>query len=240
MDMSRTAIVAALEREVRPLIKSWRVSEKEYDDRKFLFFEHEDVVLVCGGIGAQAARRAAEAVIALYTPLIVYSVGFAGALNRSLKVADIIHPKRVVNASDGSSVSVERGEGVLVSFASVASPEQKAKLRESFSAQAVDMEAASVACAAEARGVEFATVKVISDEADFYFPSMDQFVNAEGQFSEARFALFAAIRPWLWLQVYRLASNSRRASQALCEYLDKMIAKQGSDSHNALESVGRR
>jgi nucleoside phosphorylase len=210
------------------------------DGRKFRFFEYEGAVLVCGGIGAAAARRAAEAVTAIYSPIVIYSVGFAGALDSALKVGDVIQPKRVVNASDGSSVSLDQGERVLVSFDSIASPEQKAKLRESFSAQAVDMEAASVACAAEARGVEFATVKVISDEADFYFPSMDQFVNAEGQFSEARFALFAAIRPWLWLQVYRLASNSRRASQALCEYLDKMIAKQGSDSHNALESAGHR
>jgi len=240
MDMSRTAIVAALEREVRPLIKSWRVSENEHGGRRFRFFEHEDVVLVCGGIGAQAARRAAEAVIALYAPAIVYSVGFAGALDQSLKVADIIQPKRVVNASDGSSVSLECGEGVLVSFASVASPEQKAKLRGSFSAQAVDMEASAVARAAEARGVGFAAMKAISDEADFTFPSMDRFVDAQGQFSETRFAFFTAIRPWLWPQVYRLARNSKLASQALCEHLGKMIEKQALISHGALESVARR
>ena len=79
---------------------------------------------------------------------------------------------------------------MLVSFGSVASPEQKAKLRDSFGAQAVDMEAAAVARAAEARGAEFAVVKVISDEFDFSFPSMERFVDANGQFLAERFAWF--------------------------------------------------
>ncbi len=90
---------------------------------------------------------------------------------------------------------------MLVSFGSVASPEQKAKLRDSFRAQAVDMEAAAVARAAEVRGVGFAVVKVISDEFDFSFPSMERFVDSNGQFLEGRFAWFAVMRPWLWPQV---------------------------------------
>ena len=67
-DMSRVAIVAALEREVRPLVREWRRVRGKYDGRRFRFFEKDDVVLVCGGIGAGAARRAAEAVIAIYAP----------------------------------------------------------------------------------------------------------------------------------------------------------------------------
>src|SRR5579872_5655269 len=41
--MSRVAIVAALEREVRPLVKHWRVNEKEHEGRRFRFFEGDDV-----------------------------------------------------------------------------------------------------------------------------------------------------------------------------------------------------
>ncbi len=217
--MSRVAIVAALEREVSPLVKNWQVSEREFDGRHFRFFEKDEVVVVCGGIGAQAARRAAEAIISLYAAKVVCSAGFAGALDPGIKVADVIQPRRVVNAGDGSSVTLERGEGVLVSFGSVASLEQKAKLRDSFAAQAVDMEASAVARAAEVRGVRFAVVKVISDEFDFSFPSMERFVDANGLFLEARFAWFAVFRPWLWPQVAHLARNSRRASRALCDWL---------------------
>jgi adenosylhomocysteine nucleosidase len=221
--MFRAGIVAALEREVRPLTKHWSVSEKEVDGRRFRFFEKDNVVLVCGGIGAEAARRAAEAVIAIYAPTVIYSAGFAGALEPTLKVGDVVQPLRVVNAGDGSSANLDQGEGVLVSFGSVASPEQKAKLRVSFGAQAVDMEAAAVGRAAEARGVGFAVMKVISDEFDFGFPSMERFVDSNGQFLERRFAWFTAFRPWLWPQVARLARNSKRASLALCNELRKMI-----------------
>jgi adenosylhomocysteine nucleosidase len=222
--MPSIGIVAALEREVRPLVKKWRVREREHDGRRFRFFENGDVVLICGGIGAAAARRAAEALIALFHPNVVYSAGFAGALDPALKVAAILRPGRMINASDASSTHVEGGNGTLVSFGSVASPEQKVKLRDSFGAQAVDMEAAAVARAAEARGVAFGVVKAVSDEIDFEFPAMERFVNSEGRFSEGRFAMFAAMRPWLWPRVIRLARNGKRASRALCAYLDELTS----------------
>ena len=240
MDMSKVAMVAALEREVHPLIKQWRVREKQHGGGGFRFFENDEVVLVCGGVGTEAARRAAEAVIAIYAPDVVYSVGFAGALDPRLKVGDLVQPQSVVNAGDGSRVSLDGGKGVLVSFGSVASPAQKAKLRESFDAQAVDMEAAAVARAAEARSVEFEVMKVISDELDFNFPTMERFVDSNGRFSEVRFALYAAVRPWLWAQVMRLERNSRRASRALCDALRKIDPTQVPAPTDTREAVNGR
>ena len=238
--MSRVAIVAALEREVRPLVKEWRVSQKEIGGRRFRFFEKDDVVVVCGGIGAEAARRAAEAVIAIYAPTVIYSAGFAGALDPALKVGDVVQPRRVVNASDGSSVNFDQGEGVLVSFGSVASPAQKASLRDSFAAQAVDMEAAAIAHSAEARGAAFAVVKVISDEFDFSLPAMGRFVDSNGQFLERRFAWFTALRPWLWARVARLARNSNRASFALCARLREMLGAISASSSVPIEAAVKR
>ena len=217
--MPRLAIVAALEREVRPLIKNWRAIEKEHAGRRFRFFENGEVVLVCGGIGPGAARRASEAVIALFDPQIICSAGFAGALDSGLAIADVVRPGTIINAGDGSRTVVESGQGTLVSFSSVASLEQKKKLRESFGAQTVDMEATEVARSAEARGKHFVAVKSVSDGVDFEFPAMERFVDADGRFSEVRFALFAAVRPWWWLRVLRLARNGKRASLALCDHL---------------------
>jgi len=214
--MARLAIVAALEREVRPLIKTWRVSEKQHEGRSFRFFENGDAVLVCGGIGPAAARRAAEAVIAIFDPKIVCSAGFAGALDGALRVGDVIRPHTVINAGDASKLMIAGGEGVLVSFEAVASAAQKIKLRESFGAQAVDMEAAAVARSAEVRGKQFTAVKVISDASDFEFPALERFVDPAGRFSELRFAGYTAIRPWLWARVTQLGRHSNRASRALC------------------------
>jgi adenosylhomocysteine nucleosidase len=222
----RIAIVAALEREVRPLVKGWRAVHSETQGRRITFFENGDLVVVCGGIGGERARRAAEAVIAQYAPAAIYSAGFAGALTPELKIGDLLRPRRVINAADGSSVTLEGGNGVLVTFGAIAGPEQKKNLREAYAAQAVDMEAAAVAQAAQARGVKFAAVKVISDEVDFVFPSMERFVSATGEFSEWKFALFAGIRPWLWTRVAQLMRNSAKASRVLCEQLKKIAASE--------------
>lgn len=222
--MPRLAIVAALEREVRPLVKTWRVREKEYDGRRFRFFENGDVVLVCGGIGAAAARRASEAIIALFDPQLICSAGFAGSLDSTVKVGDVVRPATVINAGDGSRTVVSEGTGVLVSFNSVADPDQKRKLRESFGAETVDMEAGAVARSAEARGRHFIAIKAISDDLDFELPAMQRFVDSEGRFLEARFAVYAVIRPWLWARLIRLARNSNRASRALCMYLRTISA----------------
>jgi adenosylhomocysteine nucleosidase len=224
--MSRIALVAALEREVRPLTKTWSARECEHDGRRFRFFENRDAVVICGGIGGEAARRAAEAVIAIFQPTVIYSVGFAGALDSSLKVGDIVQPARVVNALDGSSLSLKDSDGALISFGSVASPEQKVKLRESYGAQAVDMEAAAVGRVAELHGVSFGIIKAISDEIGFEFPSTEGFIDSSGRFSERRFALFAALRPWLWGRIFQLARNSARASRSLCVALETSIGRQ--------------
>jgi adenosylhomocysteine nucleosidase len=134
-------------------------------------------------------------------------------------VGTVIQPAQVIDASDGSRVGVKGGKGVLVSFGSVASPQQKGKLRESYGAQIVDMEAAAVARAAQARGLKFCAVKTISDEFDFGFPSTERFVDSSGSFRQGRFALYAALRPWLWWKVCTLAVNSNLASRCLCDWL---------------------
>jgi adenosylhomocysteine nucleosidase len=227
--MSRLAIVAALQREVRPLVKHWHVRKREHAGREFRFYESREAVLVCGGIGPEAARRAAEAVIVLYSPELLYSVGYAGALDLALKVGDVLTPAQVINGSDGSRVDLSKGQGILLSQSAVASIAQKSRLRKSYGAQAIDMEASAVARAAEARSVGFRAVKVISDEFNFELPALGRFVDREGRFRGVRFALHALVRPWLWLPLVHLASNSAHATRALCHQLRDILAKEMPD-----------
>jgi len=217
----KIAIVAALEREVKAAVNGWPVAERQHAGRTYRFFETERAVVVCGGIGAEAARRATEAIIVLFQPALVVSVGFAGALDSGLKVGDSFSPRRVVDASDGSSVETGVGNGALVSVGSIAGAGQKVKLAKAYSAQAVDMEAAAVARGARARNVRFAAFKAISDESSFSMPPLDAFVSPDGKFLTGRFAAFVALRPWLWGKVRSLARNSARAGQTLCRWLEQ-------------------
>jgi adenosylhomocysteine nucleosidase len=225
--MTRVAMVAALEREVRLLVRNWRVVEREYESVRLKFFESGDgAVVVCGGIGAEPARRAVEAVITLYQPMALQSVGFAGALDRGLRVGEIFSPSIVIDAKDGSRINLDSGRGALLSFSSIASVEQKSKLAAAYAAEAIDMEAAAVAKSADAHGVEFRATKVISDEFDFEMPPMDRFVSCHGSFLTGGFLTFTALRPWLWSRVIRLGRNSNIAARALCSELARQLGSQ--------------
>jgi nucleoside phosphorylase len=228
MDVRMTiAIVAAMEREVRPLIGGWRIRTIEHAGRQYRLFENGQAALICGGIGSEAARRATEAIIQAVNPALVLSVGFAGALDGSLQVGAVIEPRTVINAADGVRTEIGLSEGVLVSSSTVAGKEQKARLRKAYGALAVDMEAGAVAQGAQARGIEFATLKAISDDADFELPALDHFLASDGRFRSAGFAVHVALRPWLWGTTIALARNSPRASKALCDALENYLAREG-------------
>jgi adenosylhomocysteine nucleosidase len=227
--MPRIAIIAAMEREVRPLIRHWKAGMMVHSGRQYRLFQHDDAFLVCGGIGAAAARRATEALIQEVKPEYVLSVGFAGALDDSLQVGHVLEPHAVINAADGVRTEVGRGGGILLSSAVIADPEQKVRFREAYGAHAVDMEAAAVAQGAEARGVEFGALKAISDAADSQMPPMDRFVREDGSFDSARFARHVALRPWMWGSTIALARNSSKASHALCGALASYLSGPGAD-----------
>lgn len=226
---AKVAIVAALEREIRPLTKNWSIRRAEHDSRWFKFCENDGTVLVCGGIGAQPARRAAEAIISLYHPALIISAGFAGGLDPVLKIGEIFVPRYVIDASDGSRTGSGSGEGALLTFGSVADEAQKAKLAAAFGAQAVDMEAAAVARCAEAHGVRFLACKAISDTSHSTLPPIARFIAQDGGFRTAEFLAHVAVRPWLWPSVLRLQGNSavaaRKLSAALVEIREFGVAQ---------------
>ena len=223
--MSKLAFVAAMEREVAPLIRGWKVRQVEHAGRKYRLFENGNAVLICGGIGAEAARRATEAVIQETRPARIISIGFAGALDGPTKIADVLEPRVVVNAADGARTDTGSGQGTLVTYGAVADRDQKQRLAKAYAAAAVDMEAGAVAQGAQVHGIEFAALKAISDGSDFAMPPTEQFIATNGKFRERQFARYVALRPWLWGRTIALARNSAKASQALCAAIESYLRR---------------
>ncbi|PYV72114.1 MAG: hypothetical protein DMG97_14250, partial [Acidobacteria bacterium] len=215
-----------------PLVKNRHSSKLTHEGRDFTFYEAEYAVVVCGGIGAESARRAAEAVIANYSPQSVISAGVAGALVSDLHVGDTIFPVVVIDTQDGSrhesgihSAPLGQsslGRTILATYPEIASVAQKQQLAKSYGAHAVDMEAAAVARAAEKHGLPFIAVKAISDDLSFELPEMNRFIR-NGRFLTRNFVFHVAVRPWLWLRVLRLARNTRLASENLCAWLRESV-----------------
>jgi adenosylhomocysteine nucleosidase len=226
--LPKIAIIAALERELHPLIRNWPSTVARHEGREFRFYESSYAIAVCGGIGEEVARRAAEAAIVRYSPELLISAGVCGALTPELRVGDTIFPAIVIDAGDGSRHVTEirnapigntpLAKTILLSYPEIAGAEQKQKLGKAYGAHAVDMEGASVARAAEAHGLAFIAIKAISDDVDFELPEMMHFIR-DGHFFSTRFALHLALRPWLWLRVARLARNTKFASDNLCAWL---------------------
>jgi len=224
MPTHRIAIVAAMEREVGPLMRAWATTSLEHQGRRFQALAKEHAVLVLGGIGPVAAANAAEAVLAHSGASLVVSAGFAGALHPETNVGDLVVPEVVVDAASGLRYPTSGGSGALVSTWEVLGPAEKIELAARYHAVALDMEAAAVAAVARARGTEFCAAKTISDEQGFAMPPVGRFVDAAGRFQTARFLAHAALRPRLWTSVGQLAVNTARASEILCESLEAFIA----------------
>jgi adenosylhomocysteine nucleosidase len=227
--MSKIAIIAAMEREIAPLIRGWRRGTLLSDERKFVLFERDGVVAVVSGIGCSNAQLAARALVVQYRPAILTSVGLAGALIRSLKVASVFTPNVVVDAVDGAEYRCAADPnhvsgGVLVTAVEIAGVEAKRKMVDRFHGLVVDMEAAGVARVAQQEQIGFRCVKAISDEADFVLPPMGNFLDDAGEFQSGKFALWAALRPWHWPGIAALAQNSKRAISALSDRLQKDLA----------------
>jgi adenosylhomocysteine nucleosidase len=228
--MSAIVIVTALEMELAPLVRNWQSRSFSYEGRNFRAHEHGNQVAVAGGIGRAAATLAARAMVARYHPQLLISAGVAGALSRELKAGSLFIPNVVIDSSTATEYPAEPGNEILVTAAKISNIGEKELLRDRFHAAAVDLEAAAVAEVARQEGIGFRCVKAISDEAEFAMPPLDQFVDEEGQFHRAKFALWAALHPSRWTAIAALGRNTGRAAEALCDWL-AATALTGFDPH---------
>ena len=72
---------------------------------------------------------------------------------------------------------------------------EKARLARSFGASMVDMEAATVARLAQAKGLGFRAIKGVSDGYEFELSALAEFEGERGSFRTGAFAAYTAVRP---------------------------------------------
>lgn len=225
--MSRVALIAALEMEVKPLVRgsAWRYSSPA---RHVHVWTSEGAVVACAGMGAVRATLAVQATLAADSAASVdalISVGWAGACAPGMKIGDVVRPSTVIDAKTGERWASAEGDGsVLATVADFAGSAEKLRLRQSYNASLVEMEAATVARLAQAHGLPFRAVRVVSDAAEFDLPALSNFYSADGQFRQAAFALHAAVRPWLWPAVMQMGRSSKIAAERLRAELARLLA----------------
>jgi adenosylhomocysteine nucleosidase len=214
------AIIAALPREIEPLIRGWRRHE---GCGKINVYSNDFAVVACAGMGRDRATLAVQAAMAIKPVTCLISVGLAGACDPSLQVGDIVRAGVVVDTQSGERFADPQFKQVLVSTPVLASVVEKQRLYASYGASAVDMEAATVARIAQAHDLPFRAIKAISDDCTFELEDLARFATRDGQFREAAFAVHSAVRPHLWSKLFQLAGNSKRAVRSLTKELEAQL-----------------
>jgi adenosylhomocysteine nucleosidase len=210
------AIIAALPRELERLVRGW---ERRELPGKVFVYTNGSAVAACAGMGSTRVALAVEAALKAGPVTALLSVGLAGACDPALRVGDIVRAGEVIDSGTGERYANSQFRQVLVTSMAIASVAEKRRLLESYGAVAVDMEAATVARIALGHGLYFQAIKVISDEADFEIEGLSRFATRDGQFREAAFGMYAAIRPYLWKKLIALAGNSGKALVSLTDVL---------------------
>lgn len=214
------AIIAALPREVKQFVRGW---QEHRLPGGVIVYTNDLAVVACAGMGPARAARAVQAAMSIRPVTALLSVGVAGACDPSLHIGDIVHAGVVVDTQTGERFDNPQYRQIVATAPVIASVREKQRLREAYSASAVDMEAATVARLAKAHSVPFRAIKVISDEVTFELQELARFATHDGQFREAAFAAYSAVRPQLWTKLFQLAGNSKRALQALSTELESQL-----------------
>ena len=227
--MTRTAIIAALPGELKPLVKT-RTGVWPHSTRNGIHFwaqrnEEEEWIAACAGAGQDAATRAFAAIEEGGPIDLVISIGWAGSLRAEIAPGTAHNVAGVIDVRTGERHNCEAGAGELWLLTSpkVANSEEKRRLASAYNAALVDMEAAAIARLAAMRDIPFYCIKGVSDGLTDRLPDFNRFLSPDGRFHLARFVLFALLRPWYWPALIRMGENSRQASQSIVESLREFL-----------------
>jgi hypothetical protein len=155
----------------------------------------------------------------------VINAGFAGGLDPALRTGALVcessHTRLLWAARDAGCAPVTFAHGDRI----LTTPAEKAALRESTEADAVDMESAALRALCARHGLPFANVRVISDAADEALPlDFNRCFSAEMNFQLPRLLLELAKSPARLPHLLKFHGTVRHCAATLTNALTSTIA----------------
>lgn len=220
--MKKVGIVAAMAGELKPLVRGW---EKRGPNLWAGRIGDREAVAIGGGMGARAAERAVDRVIAEANPDALVSYGWAGALTCAVKAGAACVISEVIEDGTAERFATASRDGYrLITLDHVARADEKRALAQKHQAVLVDMEAATVARMAAARGIPFYCFKGISDGYADRLPDFNRFVDVErGELKMGSLVAYAAVRPVYWGSMWRMGQNSGVAADGLVDLVKEHL-----------------
>ena len=185
-----------------------------------------DALLIANGAGSRRASEATTLAAQRFQPDAVVSTGFCGALDRSLRIGDIVVATKVLEDSvvtDAASPSSMRRfhAGPVTTINHVAgSSTEKAHLSAS-GAIAVEMEAAGVAQAAASLRLPFFCIRTVTDLAlEDMANDFNAALRSDGHFDTIKVLTGALCHPVARVpELLRMRDRAERAAQSLGAFL---------------------
>ena len=232
----RIAIIGAIKDEIAGIKQEMRIDDTLRWPTGNAFvgeWQGVPVVLVRSGMGRDRARQALVEVAERFTLEHVYSIGYAGALDPSLEVGELVVADQVVHYETLKSFSLdeelistmpETRRGTLLTVDEmVATPPAKKALREKYSAVAVDMETSALAEEAQSRHLPFASVRAITDTANQELIDCSHLVAEDGDVSKLKAGWHILTHPGDLKGMIDLGQHAKLATANLTEFLKKLM-----------------
>jgi adenosylhomocysteine nucleosidase len=223
----RIGIIAALPGELKPLVRGWERMRTGVKDISLWTTQRgiDELIAVCGGMGADAAMRSFSAAEFLGPLDMVLSAGWAGALDEAMKPGVCYVPSEIIDVQTGERFLLAESERRLrlTTTVQVADAHEKQRLRDSYGATLVDMEAATIARLAQMREIPVCCFKAVSDAPDANLPELQPFIDARGQLNLASLLAHVAVRPQFWGPLLEMGKNSSIAARAVADSVEKFL-----------------
>ena len=183
-----------------------------------------ELLLAANGVGAQRAAAAVDAAWTVFSADRVISVGFCGALDPALEVADVVIGTCIAGKNRRFPVLPVDGKakasGIVCSIDRVARTSAEKRTLHHTGGIAVEMEAAGVAERAESLGLPFSCVRVVTDLAgEDMANDFNRALRSDGHFATMRIFRDALRHPAArFPELIRLQRRCVRAARALGEF----------------------
>jgi adenosylhomocysteine nucleosidase len=181
---------------------------------------------VSNGAGPGRAAAAVDSALASFHPDAIVSMGFCGALDPALRIADIVVGTTIF--ADGRAFAAESPVtapphhlGPICSLAHVANTAREKSALRTTGAIAVEMEAAGVAQRAQNLGVPFFCIKSVTDLAgETMANDFNAVLRSDGRFDTMKILASSLRRPWVRIpELFRFRSRCVLAARSLGEFI---------------------
>lgn len=246
------AILFALNRELASL-KPLVTVRKKVTYAHAIFYQSEfqglPVTLVKTGIG-KSASAAVQYLLNQYKIQLIVSSGFAGSINPSVNIGDIVVGKKVLHTSQSTldgKIQVDSQYCTATSIVDLAMrlnynnfftlhcgdilsvdniiyrSSTKHNIGRQTPAIAVDMESFTIAALASTAGIPFVTIRAISDGVDEDLRIKENMITHNGKVNLFATLLYILSKPHHILYLKHLSRNIRHATRTLSAFFPNFI-----------------